>query len=141
MSARRARGPRAPSRSAGIAPVLVFLVLVASVVEPVAARAHPHPVDAAELRGAIARGVRSGRIPGSRWPDFSDVAAAVRTLYERSGSDPLWSELAWPTPAARALIAELERAEDQGLSPTDYDVDALRRSAQSLRAAEEAPRP
>src|SRR5439155_4687898 len=90
---------------------LAILVAVASSFAAAwPAAGYPHPIDPATLRNAIDRVIRSGRVPEARWPAFPDVRDAVRALYDRSGSAPLWSDLALPTASARSMIATFERA-------------------------------
>ena len=121
---------------------LAILVAVASSFAAAwPAAGYPHPIDPATLRNAIDRVIRSGRVPEARWPAFPDVRDAVRALYDRSGSAPLWSDLALPTASARSMIATFERAADLGLSPDDYDASGLRVRARSLETSDEAPTP
>ena len=72
---------------------------------------------AARLRAIAA----SGRLPGMRWPDFSDYRGLVERTYRESGYQPLWIAQEKPTPQALAMIGALEQAGQKGLDPDDYD--------------------
>ncbi len=91
--------------------------------------AAPHSILRAPPDSAIAAGARriaaAGQNPGMRWPRLTDVRAGAESLYATASPRPLWVRDAEPTPAARALIAVLGRAETRGLDPGDYDAAVL----------------
>lgn len=74
---------------------------------------------------AIGKLLESDKHPTMRWSRISDVSADLRRLYEPVSDAPLWFAGGTPTPAARALVAELQGAEEVGLSPADYDAPKL----------------
>lgn len=47
-------------------------------------------------------------------------------FYDARGDTPLWLDRAAPKPAALALLAALERADEDGLDPSRYDLERLR---------------
>jgi murein L,D-transpeptidase YcbB/YkuD len=74
----------------------------------------------------------SGRLSGLAWPVYSDVKDAVQKMYARRGYEPAWLKSARPTPAADAMIAQLNGADSLGLVASDYDADWLRDEANRL---------
>lgn len=60
-------------------------------------------------------------LPLLRWPDFADYQAQVRDFYVLHGQALAWVNGPEPTPAALAIIAELQDADAKGLRAEDYD--------------------
>ncbi len=94
------------------------------------------PTDPAGVLRAI---IASRRHRVQRWPRLDDVAADLQRAYTRAAWAPLWLRDGQPTPAAFAVIAELERVSARGLDPRDYDAGALRTRAARLAASPAAP--
>ena len=65
--------------------------------------------------------IAAGQLAELRWPNFADYRADVQSFYEASGYEDAWSHDGRPTPQAQAIIAALQRAEQKGLDPEDYD--------------------
>ncbi|HYX52194.1 MAG TPA: L,D-transpeptidase family protein [Candidatus Limnocylindrales bacterium] len=68
-----------------------------------------------------------------RWPNFSYFKSAVNALYA-PGYQALWLAADQPIGPARALIAILERAEEKGLQPDDYEGPKWQARLQNLSA-------
>ncbi len=68
-----------------------------------------------------------------RWPNFFYFKSAVNALYA-PGYQPLWISGDQPTGAARALIAILQRADEKGLQPDDYEGPKWQARLQNLSA-------
>lgn len=66
--------------------------------------------------------VNAGRLPGLRWPDFSDYRARVQDFYRSANFGYTWIEDGEATPQAKAMIEVLSRSDTKGLDPEDYDV-------------------
>ena len=60
-------------------------------------------------------------LPDLYWPDFRDYQAHVRNFYRLNGQALAWVRGNDPTPAALAIIQELENADAKGLRAEDYD--------------------
>ncbi|MDQ8167964.1 MAG: L,D-transpeptidase family protein [Gemmatimonadota bacterium] len=82
--------------------------------------------------GVLRAIIASRRHRVQRWPRLDDVAADLQRAYTRAAWAPLWLRDGQPTPAALAVIAELERVTARGLDPRDYDAGALRTRAARL---------
>jgi murein L,D-transpeptidase YcbB/YkuD len=76
---------------------------------------------AATIRALVA----GARHPWARRPDFSPSAGIVGRLYAPSAGAPRWIDTGGASPAARAAIAQLLAAPEQGLDPRDYDAVVL----------------
>ena len=75
------------------------------------------PQAAGELGAVIA----TGKLPGLRWPNFSDVRADVANFYAAGGNAPAWIRDGQPTAQAQAMIRLFKEASLKGLNPEDYD--------------------
>ena len=62
-------------------------------------------------------------LPDLRWPRFTDVSTYVRDFYATNDDALVWLRGNDPTPAALAIIKELQNAEAKGLPAGDYDGD------------------
>jgi murein L,D-transpeptidase YcbB/YkuD len=83
--------------------------------------------------------VKEGKFPELRWPDFSDYSKHVNKFYELNGYSLWWTKVREPTPQARQLIVLLERSEQKGLSPEDYDGVRWRDRLAKLKPLTEQP--
>src|SRR6476659_9334824 len=68
----------------------------------------------------LCRLIETGELPDLRWPDFANYREQVRQFYG-PGFSLAWTSNGAPTPQARALVQALQRAEERGLEPEDYD--------------------
>jgi len=68
----------------------------------------------------LCRFIEAGELPDLRWPDFISYREQVRQFYG-SAFSLAWTNNSAPTPQARTLIQVLQRAEEHGLEPEDYD--------------------
>jgi murein L,D-transpeptidase YcbB/YkuD len=78
-----------------------------------------------DVRAQIARAVDVYHPPGRAPAVDYGAAQALRTVYAQRANAPLWSQDGQPTPQARALVQELQRADTYGLQRLDYAGDAL----------------
>jgi murein L,D-transpeptidase YcbB/YkuD len=89
----------------------------------------------------VAAGVR-GTLSGESTPDLlKDVSLDTRGLasfYKSRNHQPLWIGDGGVRPEAKQLLAELERAEEEGLRPADYHVDKLSKALGPVSAADPA---
>jgi len=68
----------------------------------------------------LCRLIEAGELPDLRWPDFSNYREQVRQFYGPAFA-PAWTSNSAPTLQAQALVKALQRAEEKGLEPEDYD--------------------
>ena len=92
---------------------------------PPAGRGFPEPQSAAASGQELRQLVRSGSLPGIRWPDFSNLRASLEQVYEQNGYAPLWVRDGRFTSRAHSVLATLRDAMEKGLDPEDYDVSLL----------------
>ncbi len=107
---------------------LIAAMLVAFATASVACRATSTPTPATNLnadlagsRGSFDGWIEAGRLPALRWPNFRDYRDYVRAFYADHKGQRVWLNENIPTPAAAAIIKELEGADAKGLRPNDYD--------------------
>src|SRR5690242_13003187 len=112
-------------------PILSLLTMVAAVLATLPAHARtPSTVrpscalrlaaEADDARVRLCRFIEAGELPDLRWPDFISYREQVRQFYG-SAFSLAWTSNSAPTPQARTLIQALQRAEEHGLEPEDYD--------------------
>jgi murein L,D-transpeptidase YcbB/YkuD len=77
----------------------------------------------------------SGRLGDLRWPNFSDRREAVQAFYATAENRLGWIRGGKPTPQALELIGLLEKADQKGLDPEDYDGPRWRPRVDSLSSA------
>jgi murein L,D-transpeptidase YcbB/YkuD len=65
--------------------------------------------------------IENAKLPEMRWPDFADYRKDVASLYDACAGGLLWVHDGQPTWQARAAVALLLKADDEGLSADDYD--------------------
>ena len=118
-------------------PILSLLAMVAAMLATLPAHAHaPGTVrpscgalrlaaEADDASARLCRFIETGELPDLRWPDFTNYREQVRQFYGPAFS-LAWTSNSAPTPQARALIQALQRAEEQGLEPEDYDASRWR---------------
>ncbi len=93
------------------------------------------PVSEVEALRAITCGAATTRVVST------ELADALCGLYSARAFRPLWLDAAGqPTSAARRMIVSLQRAEQRGLRPADYDADAWPGRAAALLAGGPAAR-
>ena len=63
----------------------------------------------------------------------SGLAAEIDAFYDARNDATLWLDKSAPRAAARALLSLLERAGDDGLLPTDYDLERVRAAVNDRR--------
>jgi murein L,D-transpeptidase YcbB/YkuD len=78
-----------------------------------------------EVVATIDQLLASSHHPQLRWPDFPDVAPALRSVYEAEPDRLFWFDGARPHPSLAPVVAALERASEHGLDPADYDAATL----------------
>ncbi len=86
---------------------------VTAVSSPTAAQPSP--------KGELSAIIDSGKLPGMRWPNFSDYIPSVKKFYETGGYVFAWTSAGRPTPQAMAMIGQFKQAQFKGLNPPDYD--------------------
>jgi L,D-transpeptidase YcbB len=86
--------------------------------------------------------VKSGKLDGMRWPNFSDYRDWLQKFYEPTGFAPAWVQGSQPVPQALSLIELFRDAGKKGLDPEDYDasrwderIRALQGSSSGLAVA------
>lgn len=79
--------------------------------------------------------VRSGRLEGMRWSNFSDYQGSLRQFYEPTGYVPAWIQGSQPISQAMALIDIFRNAEKKGLAPEDYDASRWEERIRILRSS------
>ncbi|HWW18192.1 MAG TPA: L,D-transpeptidase family protein [Candidatus Saccharimonadales bacterium] len=82
--------------------------------------APPQPLSA-EGKSSLRSIIEAGNLPDLRWPNFSDYRGHVAKFYQSYGDTLPWVQGMQPTPQAQAIIALLQKADQKGLSPDDYD--------------------
>jgi len=128
-------------------PILSLLTMVAAVLVTLPAHARtPSTVrpscalrlaaEADDARVRLCRFIEAGELPDLRWPDFISYREQVRQFYG-SAFSLAWTSNSAPTPQARTLIQALQRAEEHGLEPEDYD--ASRWTARLARFVSASP--
>lgn len=65
--------------------------------------------------------IAAGKLPGLRWPNFSDVQADVTRFYASGDNALAWIHDEKPTAQAQAVIQLFKQASFKGLDPDDYD--------------------
>jgi len=65
--------------------------------------------------------IESAKFPNLRWPDFADYRKDVASFYDAYAGGLPWVRDGQPTSQARAAIALLLKADEEGLSADDYD--------------------
>jgi len=65
--------------------------------------------------------IEKAKLPEMRWPDFADYREDVASLYDACAGGLLWVHDRQPTWQARAAVALLLKADEEGLSADDYD--------------------
>jgi len=128
-------------------PILSLLTMVAAVLATLPAHART-PItarpscalrlaaEADDARVRLCRFIEAGELPDLRWPDFISYREQVRQFYG-SAFSLAWTSNSAPTPQARTLIQALQRAEEHGLEPEDYD--ASRWTARLARFVSASP--
>jgi murein L,D-transpeptidase YcbB/YkuD len=113
-------------------PIPCLVAVIAVILATLPAHAHApgtvHPscgalrlaAEADDAGARLCRLIETGELPGLRWPDFTNYREQVRQFYGPAFSFA-WTTNGVPTQQARALIQSLQRAEEQGLEPEDYD--------------------
>jgi murein L,D-transpeptidase YcbB/YkuD len=76
--------------------------------------------EADDAGARLCRLIEAGELRDLRWPDFTNYREQVRQFYGPAFS-LAWTSNGAPTPQARALVQALQRAEERGLEPEDYD--------------------
>lgn len=63
----------------------------------------------------------AGELSTMHWPGFTRWRPQVQNFYDAAVYSPAWLEDGEPTPQARVMIELLQRADEKGLQPQDYD--------------------
>jgi murein L,D-transpeptidase YcbB/YkuD len=103
--------------------ILVALLVTRGVMQPCGLAAQLAPTT--PFGEALQRIVVAHRHAPQRWPQLSDVAADLRTVYAANGWTSLWTRGGQPTPSALSSIVELAQIDRRGLEPSDYDAERL----------------
>lgn len=128
-----------------LSPIPCLLAMVAAILATTPAHAHTpgtirpscaalRVAEADDASARLCRLIEAAELPELRWPDFTNYRDQVRQFY-----GPAFS-LAWTsnnavTLQAQALIQALQRAEEQGLEPEDYDASRWSARLAKLAAA------
>ena len=121
-------------------PIVLLTLLLAIPSHAATARSKKAAPRSTSSEGSSVRALLdTGRLPDLAWPVYSDVRDAVQKMYARRDYEPAWLESARPTPAAVAMIAQLNGADSLGLVPSDYDADWLRSAANQLASESAGP--
>ncbi|GAA3754552.1 L,D-transpeptidase family protein [Terriglobus aquaticus] len=70
---------------------------------------------------AIQQAISTGHMDALKWPDYSDVQAAVSGFYDSRDYTLAWSKDGKPTAQANELMQAFSNARKRGLEPEDYD--------------------
>ncbi|MBZ5619549.1 MAG: L,D-transpeptidase family protein [Acidobacteriia bacterium] len=81
----------------------------------------------------------AGQLADLRWPNFTHYRLHVRNFYEPAGYALAWIRGGQPTPQALSIIGILQKAEDKGLNPEDYDAPRWLERLAQLRQAPSEP--
>ncbi|HTM58389.1 MAG TPA: hypothetical protein VL123_08250, partial [Candidatus Udaeobacter sp.] len=73
--------------------------------------------------------------------DADDLQPVVRRFYQSRGFDPAWTDGRRPTGDARALLAALDAAPQQGIDPGKYGPERLRELMKNADAGLVGPAP
>ena len=117
--------------------MLLGLVVARGFVAP--CRVVAQDVPSSPVSEALQRIVSSNRLAAQRWPQLSDVAADLRTVYAGSGWAPLWTQGGRPTASALRTLDQLTQIDARGLDPVDYDVSRLVALTAALRGSASVP--
>jgi murein L,D-transpeptidase YcbB/YkuD len=74
-----------------------------------------------ESRATVQTIIQTGTLPDLRWPNFSDYSKHLQKFYDSYGYALPWVRGMQPSPQALQIIALIQRAEEKGLMPDDYD--------------------
>jgi len=112
------------SRQFSLVPLLALLACLFLVLPPGAPYA---TADRDDISKAIKAYLDAAERPEPFWIRREPVYAAkdLMAFYSQRGCQPIWVSHNGPTEAARALVAALRRAEDNGLSSLDYHYASL----------------
>jgi murein L,D-transpeptidase YcbB/YkuD len=87
----------------------------------------------AKAAGAALRPlVTSGKLESLRWPDFRDVRGDVAKFYEARAYSPAWVDGVGPTTQTRVSVSILQKADEKGLKPEDYDASKWQAREEAL---------
>ncbi len=112
-----------------ITPCLAAATLVVLLSPPVRADEVPEASFAEELRRGL----------DSAGPAEDQIAEALRAFYIDRDLAPVWVTGAGPGPRVAEVIDVLAAAEDDGLDPADYDLEAIQKLESAAAAASLAP--
>ncbi len=93
----------------------------------------PQPSTPVEL--AIQGILKEGVNPKLHWSRFSDFQKQLDALYQLTGYAPLWLHDDKPTSQARAAVASLSEADDNGLNSSDYDAQLLNKWIDTINSS------
>jgi len=93
-------------------------------------------IEADSANARVCQWIEAGELSDLRWPNFTAYREQVREFYAPSFA-LVWTSNGAPTAQAQALIQELQRAEEKGLEPDDYD--ASRWTERLARVSSTAP--
>jgi murein L,D-transpeptidase YcbB/YkuD len=89
--------------------------------------------ETAKAAGAALRSlVASGKLESLPWPDFRDVSGSAAGFYEGRGYVPAWVDRVGPTAQARLVVSILQKADQKGLDPEDYDASRWQAREEAL---------
>src|SRR6478609_863147 len=116
-----------------LSPIPSLLAMVAAILATLPAHAHAPgatvrtscgalrlAAEADDAGARLCRLIETGELPELRWPDFTNYREQVRQFYSPAFS-LAWTSNSAPTPQARSLVQALQRADEKGLEPEDYD--------------------
>src|SRR6201981_3259965 len=86
-----------------------------------ASTATPPQQTSPETRATLQAIIQTGNLPDLRWPNFSDYSKHLQKFYDSYGYALPWVRGMQPSPQAQQIIALIQRAEEKGLTPDDYD--------------------
>ena len=143
VSVRHATGLRAANvATTGATAVLAALLLAPAPVRAQAVPARSAPAQEVTPQDPVRETIRT-RFEAAALVAAGEALYATTVLpafYESRGYGPAWTRDGRPTGAARSLIREIERSEDEGLRAADYHLAAIRGLAARLRRGTDVER-
>jgi len=91
-----------------------------------------NPENAKAVGATLRSLVASGKLESLRWPDFRDVSGSAAGFYEGRGYVPAWVDRVGPTAQAKVVVSILQKADQKGLDPEDYDASQWQTREEAL---------
>jgi murein L,D-transpeptidase YcbB/YkuD len=78
--------------------------------------------------------LQSPKISDLKYPDYSDLQAAIVSFYDEHDDDPVWFAAGKPTAQANAMLEAFSNATSRGLRPEDYDASKWQTRVANLKS-------